>query len=145
MAISLKSLARNVEAENNGEWLDAPSHPGVRLKVRSLNNPDFRRAKAGYDRRMLRKFGQDVPDPQWQDREFGKLVAEHILLDWDGIDPAYDKALGAEVMADPAYRDLADDVVACARRVGDRELAESEDDAKNSATASSGTSSGDRT
>lgn len=142
MAINLESIKRNVDAEQKGEWKDSFMLPGVKYKVRSLNNPDYRRARQHYERRVQLKFGANPVNPEWQDREFGKLVAAHLLVDWDGFEQQCTPELAQEVLSDPGYRDMVNDVVGCARSVGDADLEATEEDAKNSGTASSGRQAG---
>ena len=141
MTVSLKSVARDVKAEREGEWRESQLFPGVSYKVKSFNDPHFRRARDSFQERKQRKFGNKPADPEWGDSEFGKVIAQHLLVDWSGFDQEFSAELAHEILADPQYRDVADDVVAAARNVGDPDLVQAEEDQGNSRRSSSGKSS----
>lgn len=70
---------------NDGEWVDdIPNMDGVRLKVRSTNYKPFRVATAGLARRSGKKLRTDEGVVNFTVAT-GKALAEHILIDWDGI------------------------------------------------------------
>jgi len=134
MTVSLESVARDVKAEREGEWCESRLFPGVSYRVKSFNDPHFRRARDNYQEQKRRKFGDKPADPEWADSEFGKLIADYLLAGWSGFDQEYSDALARDVLADPKYRDVADDVVAAARNVGDPDLSQLETDQGNSET-----------
>ena len=120
MALNLETIARNVDAERQGEWIESVAWPedGVQYKLRSMRSPEFRRANAEFIRRRDKKFGDEVPDPEWIDREFALLIANHILMGWSGITPEYSTDVARNAMTDKRFSELHDDIVACARKVG---------------------------
>jgi hypothetical protein len=68
-----------------GEWVDdIPEMEGVRLKVRSTNYKPFRVATAGLARRSGKKLTTDEGIADFTVAT-GKPLAEHILVDWDGL------------------------------------------------------------
>jgi hypothetical protein len=70
---------------NDGEWVDdIPNMEGVRFKVRSTNYKPFRVATAGFARRSGKKLRTDEGVVNFSIGA-GKALAEHILLDWDGV------------------------------------------------------------
>lgn len=70
---------------NDGEWVDdIPELEGVRLKVRSTNFKPYKAAVAGLARRSGKKLRTDMGVINFSIAS-GKALAEHILLDWDGV------------------------------------------------------------
>lgn len=70
---------------SEGEWIDEiPELEGIRLKVRSTNYKPFRIATAGLARRSGKKLNTDEGVADFTVAT-GKPLAEHILLDWDGL------------------------------------------------------------
>jgi|TARA_R100000479_G_scaffold176487_1_gene131346 hypothetical protein len=70
---------------SEGEWIDdIPDNPGLRLKVRSTNYKPFRVATAGLARRSGKQLNTDEGLADFT-VSAGKPLAEHILLDWDGV------------------------------------------------------------
>lgn len=70
---------------SEGDWVDEiPDMDGIRLKVRSTNYKPFRVATAGLARRSGKKLNTDNGLNDFNIAT-GKPLAEHILLDWDGV------------------------------------------------------------
>ena len=66
-----------------GEWIeDIPALPGVKLKVRSTNFKPYEVGISGLARRMGKKMNTDEGISQFGIAT-GKVLAEHILVDWD--------------------------------------------------------------
>jgi hypothetical protein len=73
---------------SEGDWVDdIPGMDGVRFKVRSTNYKPFRVATAGLARRSGKKLRTDEGVVDFTVAT-GKALAEHILLDWDGVTEA---------------------------------------------------------
>lgn len=82
--MDIGSINKNVDL-GEGEWVDdIPDMDGVRLKVRSTNYKPFRVATAGLARRSGKKLNTDEGVSDFT-ISAGKPLAEHILLDWDGV------------------------------------------------------------
>lgn len=66
-----------------GEWVsNIPGHPGMRLKVRSKNLKAFETAHND----LLRGFsgtGAEIMASDEYNAAAGKLIAEHLLVDWE--------------------------------------------------------------
>lgn len=82
--MDIANLTRKFDL-TEGHWIDEiPNHPNVRLCVRSTNYKPFRVATAGMGRRRTKQLQTDEGLVDFSiDR--GKPLAEHILLDWEGV------------------------------------------------------------
>lgn len=70
---------------NSGEWVDdLPELEGVRVRVRSTNFKPYKAAIAGLARRTGKKLRTDQGVINFSVAS-GKALAEHILLEWDGV------------------------------------------------------------
>lgn len=77
-------IGKEVDLEE-GEWVDkVPTLPGVALKVRSTNFRPFRTASAGLARRTGKSLSTDEGLAKYSVAA-GAPLAEHILLDWNGV------------------------------------------------------------
>lgn len=66
-----------------GDWIeDIPALPGVRLKVRSTNFKPYESGIQGLARRLGKKMNTDDGVAKFSIAT-GKVLADHILLDWD--------------------------------------------------------------
>lgn len=133
MAIKLSSTKVDLQREETGDWIAIPDPDwdGVRFRVRSLNYPPYTAARDKLYKRWGKAYqGQPIPQ-QLRTTEFGKLFARHILLDWEGFDEAYTPNLAAERLADPAYRELVSKVEWAAAKLGEAEVEQVEEAAKN--------------
>lgn len=136
MPAVLKSLKVDLERETKGDWVPALNIPGARFKVSSLHSPAFQTANELMTMRLARKYkGEPVP-PEVRTAESGKLYAQHILHDWDGLDEKYSPELALACLTDPAYRPLIAEVIACASRLGEPDVEYVEAEEKNSGAPS---------
>lgn len=100
MDIALQSRPADLTA---GEWIDdIPDQPGLRLRVRSTNFKPYRVAVAGLSRQFGKRLRTDAGIVEFQ-VALGKPLAEHILLDWQGVknggvDLAYSREVAAAVL-----------------------------------------------
>jgi len=82
--MDIGNLSKKVDL-GEGEWIDdIPDMEGIRFKVRSTNYKPFRVATAGLARRSGKKLSTDEGLNSFNIAS-GKPLAEHILLDWDGV------------------------------------------------------------
>lgn len=66
-----------------GEWIDEiPALPGARLRVRSTNFKPYKVGVQGLARRAGKKLNTDEGIGKFNVAT-GKVLAEHILVDWD--------------------------------------------------------------
>ena len=120
-----------------GSWVDdIPDHPEVSFKVRSRNYKPFRQAVQRLNRSYGKKIEGALNSPESQ-AALGKLLAEHILLDWknavkqDGESAKYSKTLAEKILTSTDDRGMGQnfrDVTAYAAQVvADRHLGLVED------------------
>lgn len=82
--MDIANLNKKVDL-TEGEWVDdIPDQPGLRLRVRSTNYKPFRVATAGLARRSGKKLNTDEGIADFT-VSAGKPLADHILVDWDGV------------------------------------------------------------
>lgn len=132
----LSSLKANLTREREGDWEDSLKFPGVRYRVRALTYPAYRLARATLGKKLFKEYrGRDVPDDVMA-TEVGKLFAEHILLEWDGLDVPYSQDVALETLSEPEYREVVSDIEWAANSLATVEAETVEDAAKNSARPS---------
>lgn len=122
MTVKFGSLKSDIEKEKTGDWVEVPDLPGVSFLVRSFNHPPYRVARDLLVQRMARRNGKKAAPPEEMEAAFGRLYAEHILLDWQGFDEPYSPEVAREALTDPAYRDLRRYVESAAAQVGQSEV-----------------------
>lgn len=117
----LDSLKQDKKKTTDGEWIECPElGDGVALKVRSLDYVPFKVALRAAQMRFGRIYpGEKVAPPDEEDVKNGDLYAEHLLLDWRGLDVPYSPEVAKEVLTDVSHRALRAAVSASARQVGD--------------------------
>lgn len=147
MSFDISRLGEEVDL-SGGVWIDEIDDiPGARLKVRSINYKPYQVATGGFYRRNRKTVDTDegLIDSQ---PATGKLMAEHLLLDWDlskatgpfalkdkGKPVKYDKDVAFIVLSASdqfgvggAYRNA---VLNSANKVAERLLAETNEAAGN--------------
>lgn len=139
MTIKLASLQTTPEQDNEGEWVDAPSLPGIRFRVRPLDYPPFRIGNDHLQQRLARKHGRNPVPPKELMPALGALVAKHLLLGWDGFDEPYSSDEVAEMLADFSWRRLVSEIQLASASVMDKSVEFIEDAAKNSEAPSATT------
>ena len=134
----LRDIAIDAHAIEQGEWVDdLPGLDGVRVLVRGIGNADYRRLQAKLMRKVTPAESINGMSPERGDEITTKLLAETVLLGWEGIEDddgaplAYSKEKAVELLADPALRRFRDGVMFAATTVGERRAAQAEADAKN--------------
>lgn len=139
MTVKLSSLRADTAREEAGDWITIPDLPGVRLKVRSLQSVSYVSARDVLIQRLARTY-RGKPTPQdVQTREFGKLYADHILLDWEGFDEPYSIERARDLLTDPEWRRLVGHIEWAAGTLAEMESESLETAAKNSAAPSAST------
>jgi hypothetical protein len=133
--IKLASLKADLSREEDGEWIDVAEWPGVALNVRSIHSADYRTARDLLAQRLTRKLGR-LPTSVEQDAEMPKLYARHLLRGWRGLDVEYSEAMAAEIITDPDYYKLVEQVLWASTRVGDQDVEFTQAAIKNSAAPS---------
>lgn len=131
MAVKLGSLKDDIQKEREGDWINIPALPGVKLKSRSFNYPPFKTERELMLQRLGRKYDKDPIPPDVLEVEFGRLYAQHLLLDWGGFDVPYSADVAMQALTDIAHRPLRGHVEYAAARVGKNEVEFTEEAAKN--------------
>lgn len=155
MTIKMKSLLIDTKAEREGEWIDIkewagldPDKPweitktaGLRFHVRSINDPAYlvARQKMMEDLEARRKgFSDEIIPQDIIDATEGKLLAERLLLGWEGLDEKYSSKAAAELLPMPEARPFREMIIFCASKVGRRKVEFVEGAEKNSEEQQSG-------
>jgi len=131
MTVKLSSLKADLVRESVGDWVPYPQWPGVRFRVSSLNKPEYVTARDSLMQRLARTKSDAAV-------EFGRLYAEHILHEWDGLDEAYTPELAHHTLTNPEFREVVRAVEWCASRLAELNLEFVEKTGKNSAPPSGG-------
>lgn len=115
--MKLGSLKTDLAKVEQGMWIDnIPDMGNLRLKVRPIGNPDYRRVYGQLADSTPRdkKRGGLVVDFDSRQQIAGRALADTILLDWDNLEGddgqalSYDVALAKKLLLDPemvAFRD----------------------------------------
>lgn len=99
-----------------GEWVDHPYIPDVKVKVRGVGNADFRRLSTKLTRQFSAAQREAGIDPNEQDRITATLLTETILTDWRGLEEEdgspmpYSKERAAAILGNPNLRVFRDGV-----------------------------------
>ncbi len=130
----------------NGGWVDnIPDMGELRLKVRGINNTDFRKMAAKLHEAEPRQFkvGGKM-DPGRQDAITAKCLLHTVLLDWDGVlddkgaPVPYSIDMARDLLTKPEFRRFREAVAWAANVVADDIAADTEEAGKNSPPPSSG-------
>lgn len=121
-----------------GEWVsDIPDMGDLKLKVRGINNSDWRRIASSLVAAVPR--GKKVSgriQPDEQDRITSELILQAGLLDWENVTQAgqpvpYSKEQARTFLTDPAFRAFRDAALWACTVVGDAVSEDNTADAKN--------------
>ena len=107
------ALALNVEAEQEGRWIEDFPVPGAATKVARMDNVKYAR---DLQRRMqaaqedAREAGEDLT-PECTEELMTESMARHILTDWrgwvfQGSEVQYSPEKAEEILKDPRMREL---------------------------------------
>jgi hypothetical protein len=137
--MKLNDLKIDVSRFEEGAWIDnIPEMGDLRLKVRGINNSDYRR--------LQQKLFEAVPrakrpggriDPDEQDRITTSCLLSACLLDWDGVEDddgnalPYSKPAATKLLNDPALRRFRESVIWAATVVGEQVAEDTADIAGN--------------
>lgn len=124
--MKLSDIKRNTAAIAEGQWVgDLDGMGDLRLKVRGISTPSVMATKAAKERAALKKdrTRDGKLTPEAENRIWGEVMAEVILLDWDGVNDEkgkplpYDQKLAFELCTHPEWAMFAVAVVEAAGRV----------------------------
>ncbi len=136
--MKLSSIEVDPDKIEQGQWIgNIPEAGDLQLKVRGLQNADFRRLQGKLVEAVPRakKVGGRL-DPDEQDRVTNQCLAATVLLDWRGLEDdngpiPFSKEKARELLMDPRYRRFREAVIWAASVVGEEQAAALEDDAGN--------------
>lgn len=136
--MKLSDIAVNATAIERGRWVSI-GHvmPGVRLKVRGVENEDYQRLFNKLVTEIPRAERLKGPDAALMRDITTRLLVETVLIDWDGIDNddgsplPYSKEKAREVLSNPNLIAFRKAVEWAAGVVGEDDLAETEATVKN--------------
>jgi len=133
--------------EDDGVWAEIDSATGARVKIARIGNRRYREAMSRRLKPYRRALRNGTLDERVTERITAEVLAETVLLDWDGLYEGdrllpYAPDTAKRILADDAYKDFRDLVVELASDLDlyrEQELEEAE---KNSAPSSPGSSIG---
>lgn len=140
--LKLDSLRSDTKKEREGDWQKASDiGDGVEFLVRSTNYPPYVLARDAASARMSKKYPnsslpaddenyEQIPEAVIAEAN-GRNIAEHLLLDWRGLDIDYSPDLAMETLCDEEHRRLRMSVLIAATKVGRQEVEFIETTAKN--------------
>jgi len=142
--MKLSSFKRDTVRIEQGEWIgDLPGMGDLQVKVRGLNNADFRLLQAKLIQAIppkRRRRGFIHPDDM--DRIMGRCLLETVLLDWKGItdevgkEVPYIRELAEEILTSGNYPEIRVAIEQAALLVGEDQSDADEELAKNSPPSS---------
>lgn len=105
--MKLSEIIAREEAHYSGKWFEFNEWvPGLRLKIRPMNNPDFRRLKFESETETSSR------DFNIYEMKNARILAEAILSDWEGIEDDNEKPLAfshekaLEILSLPVMEEL---------------------------------------
>jgi len=136
--MKLGALKINSAKAEAGTWVAVPELGDLELKVRGINNVDYRRRMAELVRAVPRhqRPGGRLTLEQ-HDAINATLLLETVLIDWrhlegdDGAPIPYSAERAREFLANPDYLPFRQAVAEAASRLAEDVADEVEDDAKN--------------
>lgn len=131
MGVKLNSVKVNIDQETAGTWIESTSYPGVSYLVRGIHYQPFETARDLATQALAKTYRTKPVPLAERNAVLGSAIAKHLLLDWKGFDEDHDPSRALEMLTDPAYRALLDDVYVASAAVGKQDLEFTETLAKN--------------
>lgn len=138
--MKLGSIKTDLAKVEQGMWIDnIPDMGDLRLKVRPIGNPDYRRV---YNQLVdatprAQKRGGQIIDFEVRQQIAGRALADTVLLDWDHLEGddgqpmPFDAALAKQYLLDPEMTAFRDAVSWAATVAGEQSIGTAEDNAGN--------------
>lgn len=143
--MKLSSLRIDPVRVEKGAWIDKiPEMGDLRLNVRGIDNSDARRLRETLIENVPRAERVRGLDMVERDRIAGKVLAEAVLLDWDGLDDddgrpiPYSSEMAEKLLTDPALPAFRAAVAWAADRVSEEQEERKQDALGNSSPPSGG-------
>lgn len=132
--MKLSDLKVDPDRIEQGAWIDnIPEMGELRLKVRGINNSDYRRMQSKLLAAVPRqKRLGGFMDPEEQDRVISMCLHATVLLDWDGIQAEdgtpipYSKELAKDLMTMPEFQRIRTAVLYAANQVAEERAIDTE-------------------
>ena len=162
--MKLSQIRRDKVLDAEGAWQEVPNWPGVELKVRPMNNPDFKRLQGKLLAELMQLKMIGLPDDQKMDEQeimrrmtvdggyidvTKQCVEQTVLLDWRGIEdedgelqPYHPEIAHICIHDSEQFPDFCDEVIRAARAVEKKAKAAKDQILGNSPGLSAGPSNG---
>lgn len=145
--MDLNRFKADTVLEDDGVWTTVDAASGCRLKIARIGNRRYREAMARRLKPYRRALRAGTLDDQVTERITADVLAETVLLDWQGLQRngapvGYSRETAAMVLADPAYKDFRDLVVELASDQEAYRERDLEDAEKNFGPSSAGSTTG---
>lgn len=108
MAIILSKTRRDHKKQEDGDWVEVPELTDPQtgevpaFLVRGVSYRHFQTALNAMNGRYRRRHGADGnAPPEELQRDMGRIIAQHLLLDWRNVSEAYSRELAEELCCDP--------------------------------------------
>jgi hypothetical protein len=146
MALVISSLKRDHKRQDDGdwvpipEWIDPETGEVPEFHVRGITYTHFQNALSILNAKNTQRGGQNAPvEVRRAHREFGRIVAQHLLLDWRGIKEPYSRELAEDLCCN--YESPVTNIVTrCANEIAEVKMEYDSAAAKNSERSSDGNS-----
>lgn len=132
--MDISKIKRDTNKISEGQWVsDIPEAGDLKVRVRGMSSPIVQSLMSRKLRSIAKvdKARDGSPKLEVATRITAEVIAEAVLLDWDGLtddgnEVKYSKALATEWLTNPDYKEFADAVAWAARAVdaGDAEIVE---------------------
>lgn len=145
--MDLNRFKADTVLEDEGVWTTVDAASGCRLKIARIGNRRYRETMARRLKPYRRALRAGTLDDQVTERITAEVLAETVLLDWqglqrDGTPVAYGREAAAAILSDPAYKDFRDLVVELASDQEAYRERDIEDAEKNFARSCAGSTTG---
>ncbi|ESY75161.1 hypothetical protein X739_00505 [Mesorhizobium sp. LNHC220B00] len=136
MTIKLGSLAANLVAEREGDWIEPKEWPGLNpdkpfeqvplpglaFLTRSTNYPPYATAYQAELEKLRQAYPSGTIPAEVQAKAEGQLAVEHLLLGWRGLDVTYSPDIVGSILTAEEHRVVRAMVRWCAGIVGKRKV-----------------------
>lgn len=136
--MKFSDITINIDAIEAGRWVSVDHLiPGVKLKVRGIENTDYKRLRNKLISEISRPVRLRGVDLATMEKINTTLLVEAVLVDWSGIEDddgqplPFSKEKAASVLSDPGLVVFRNAVEWAASIVGEDDLVEAEAAAKN--------------
>lgn len=118
----LRAIRQDIDRAAEGEW--EKFGEGIEFLIAGTASPAYQEALRQLMRPHVRDVRRGSIEPAVVEEVTIRAAAQTLLLDWrnieddDGNDLSYSSDKAYEIMSDPAYREVYEFVMECARDIG---------------------------